>query len=281
MAALAVLLFAVPAPSWSFAEGVVWLPENAFVRAGTSGFLRTFASPVGATVGPGDTLVEMEQPALETKIAALQWKVTALETKLGANLVKDRVLAETTRIELDNVRTQAAREVLRRSRLLAMSDAAGRFLPAKAEADMPGRFYKEGELIGYVVPDRASIVRVVVTQDTIDRVRNALEGVELVIGPDAHPVASRVLRAVPAGLFQLPAAALSRAAGGPIPTDPRDGKNETALARVFQFDVELPPDVPSAPFGARVHVKFRHRPEAVGLQLYRRMRQLFLSSFEA
>src|SRR3546814_8266238 len=40
---LALLLFAIPAPHHLNAQGVVWLPDQAHIRAGTSGFVTRVA----------------------------------------------------------------------------------------------------------------------------------------------------------------------------------------------------------------------------------------------
>src|SRR3546814_18428138 len=55
---LALLLFAIPAPHHLNAQGVVWLPDQAHIRAGTSGFVTRVAVPEGTIVAPGELLVE-------------------------------------------------------------------------------------------------------------------------------------------------------------------------------------------------------------------------------
>lgn len=279
IAGVAAGLFAVPVPAWSTAEGVVWLPQAATLRAGTSGFLVGFDARPDEQVAPGAQVARLDDPVIDARLASLAWKARELELKLAANTVTDKVLAQTTRIEFDDAMLQYTRERDRKGRLTLLSEAAGRFVPAGPPDDLAGRFFKEGDVIGYVLPARAEVVRVVVLQAEIDLVAADLRGVR--IAPAwrrGDAVAGRLLRAVPAGLFELPSPALSQAAGGPIVTDPRDSKNQTALARVFQFDVEMPSE--PAPFGARVHVKFEHAPMPLGQQLYRRARQLLLSNFD-
>ena len=39
------LVFIAPAPSWTRAEGVIWVPEEAQVRAGTEGFVERVLVP--------------------------------------------------------------------------------------------------------------------------------------------------------------------------------------------------------------------------------------------
>jgi putative peptide zinc metalloprotease protein len=54
----------------------------------------------------------------------------------------------------------------------------------------------------------------------------------------------------------------------------------TALERVFQVELALPPDVRSPYLGARVFVRFDHGFEPVGVQLYRSLRRLLLRRFD-
>lgn len=46
-------------------------------------------------------------------------------------------------------------------------------------SDLPGRFVREGEIIGYVTPSTTGLLRVVVAQDDIDLVRTRLRSVEV------------------------------------------------------------------------------------------------------
>jgi putative peptide zinc metalloprotease protein len=91
----------------------------------------------------------------------------------------------------------------------------------------------------------------------------------------------RILREVPAGSEELPSRALTGAGGGSFTTDPRYPDQARSLERTFQFDLELPPGAAPGYFGSRVYVRFGHEAEPLGVQWYRRLRQLFLASFGA
>ncbi|MGH8738404.1 MAG: PqqD family peptide modification chaperone [Burkholderiales bacterium] len=89
--ALAALLFLVPVPLWSRAEGVIWVPDDALVRAGADGFVRTVAVKSGATVQRGRPLIVAENLELEPKIRVLEAQLRLLETRAHAELQSDRV----------------------------------------------------------------------------------------------------------------------------------------------------------------------------------------------
>jgi putative peptide zinc metalloprotease protein len=91
--------------------------------------------------------------------------------------------------------------------------------------------------------------------------------------------AGRIVRHVPAGNEKLPSLALTAAGGGKIAVDPRDSTGAKTLAKVFQLDIELPPEAPLDLYGQRVHVRFDHLSEPLGRQWYRSVRELFLARF--
>ena len=54
---------------------------------------------------------------------------------------------------------------------------------------------------------------------------------------------------------------------------------ESRIERVFEFEVSLPEEAPTEFLGNRVHVRFDHGYEPIGLQMYRSVRQLLLRQF--
>ena len=89
--AAAILLFLIPAPFYTTTEGVVWLPENAVVRAGTDGFVRALLVEPGKIVTAGEALVESEEPTLKAELEILRARVAELETRLATERFTDRV----------------------------------------------------------------------------------------------------------------------------------------------------------------------------------------------
>lgn len=274
------LLFVVPAPSWTRAEGVVWVPEEAQVRAGTDGFVERLLAPVDGAVVSGQPLIEAEDPLLPTQVAVLKAQLAELQAKYDALLMEDRVQAALVREEMIAVTAALERTREREAELTLRSSASGRFIVPNA-ADLPGRFVTKGQLVGYVVEPKELTVRVAVGQDDIAQVRERIREVEVMLaGWGAEPMQAKVRREVPGGSMQLPTAALGSAGGGPFAVDPRDRQGVTTLARVFQIELALPAEVRSSYLGARVFVRFDHGFEPVGFQLYRAFRRLLLRTFD-
>jgi len=272
-----VLLFALPMPHRLIAEGVVWLPDEANVRAGADGFVRAVAVAPGTSVDPGRPLVESRDPQLLAQLAVSEARIDELDARLDVQRFNERVQAELTRQDLERERAARDRLLERIEQLTARSAVSGRFVLARAD-DLPGRFLRKGELIGYVTQQGRSIVRVVVSQDDVDLVRNRLARADVRLAENLAEVApATVLREVPAARDELPSSALSSHGGGALAADPRDPRGGKSLASTFQFDLELPAQSRSESYGGRAYVRFVLKPEPLAVQWYRRIRQAFLA----
>ena len=149
--AVSIVMFLIPAPLYTTTEGVVWLPENAVVRAGTDGFVRALLVEPGKIVTAGEALVESEEPTLKAELEILRARVAELETRLATERFTDRVKAEITTTEIGQARAELATATGRAERLVARSRGEGTFAVMKPQ-DLPGRFLREGQQIGYVLP---------------------------------------------------------------------------------------------------------------------------------
>jgi putative peptide zinc metalloprotease protein len=287
IAACAVVVFivAVPVPFRSQAEGVVWLPEEALVRSGGGGFVRTLLAEPGSRVSRGAALIESRDPALEAQMALSEARVAELEASYAAQFMVNPSQADILRQQLRTEEAALDRVRERAAGLIARAGSDGVFVAPQA-LDMPGRFYRKGEMLGYVTDkaDKADkapmLARVVVTQGEVDVVRLATDKVQVRLAQSMDRLLEgRIVRQVPAGESRLPSRALARQGGGQITVDPEDKQGTRTLERVFQFDVELPADQPLDLFGQRVHVRFDHPWEPLAMQWYRTVRRVFLTRF--
>ncbi|HET7197095.1 MAG TPA: hypothetical protein VFI86_00390, partial [Burkholderiales bacterium] len=279
LAAALVVTLAVPLPYHSDAEGVLWLSEQAMVRAGASGFMQGFLAAPGSRVAAGDAVLRTFDPALEAQLRLNEAKVAELEAAYAAEFVDDRARAQIVRDKLEGARAALARAEERAGDSIVRVRAAGVFLVPQA-GDLPGRYYRKGELLGYVIGAEPPLVRAVVPQDAVDPVRVATDRilVRLVDRP-ALVLEGHVVRQVPGGEAYLPSRALATEGGGQIATDPRDSSGPKALERMFQFDVALEGAPPLAVFGERAYLRFEHKPEPLASRWTRDLRRLFLSRF--
>ena len=280
--ALLLLLFVVPVPYRTVLEGVAWLPQTALLRTAQEGFVERLVATPGARVQTGDLLILVRNPALQSAHDVSQAKVAELEATYLAQRVADRSQAAIALNQLEAERSVLASLRERIDTLSVRAGSSGVFMVAKP-LDMPGRFYRQGDLLGYVLDKPQLIARVVAPQESADSVRNAAPRVlvRLAHQPDLA-LEGQLQREVPAGDEYLPSRALATEGGGQMATDTRDARGARTLERTFQFDVAVQAPSLAATalfFGEHVHARFDHPSEPLGLQWLRSVRRVFLSHF--
>lgn len=285
LAALAGAIMAVPLPHATMAEGVVWLPERAIVHAGTAGFIAERLADDGAQLAAGQPILRLEEPLLDARLAVLDARLAELTRRHRAAVAADRVgtdrvAAGLVAAEQRLVAEELAQVSQQRGRLAVEAPQAGRLILPDA-VDLPGRFVAQGATLAYVVAPGDPSTRVVVTEADINLVQARTEAVAVrfvsrpEVAFEAHIVSGR-----PAATRELPGLALSREGGGTLHLDPTADQVRT-LEQLFLFDLRTDAPMPFRGLGERVHVRFDHGTEPVGLRLWRRLRQLFLARLDA
>jgi putative peptide zinc metalloprotease protein len=271
------LIFALPLPFRATAEGVVWVPEEGVVRAGTDCFVAKLLATPGAAVERGQALLACGDPDLETELRVLEARVAELDARHREAYATETVKAQIIDEERQYVASQLARTKERMAELTLRAQRAGRFAIARPE-DLRGRFLAKGEIVAHVVGDRETMVRAVVAQRDIDLVRNLARGVEVRLAQDlSQSREAKVRRVVPSAVEELPTAALGTQGGGRAPIEPNDESGVKSLEKLFLVDVDLADPLQVALIGGRAFVRFDLGWEPVGWQWTRRVRQLFLS----
>jgi putative peptide zinc metalloprotease protein len=279
LAAVLSLIFFMPFPCWTRAEGIIWVPEDSLVRAGTDCFINDVRIPTNTMVKRDEALITCDEPLLTTKIKVLEAQLQDLKARYDAEMFSDRAQSRITKEEIVRIRGNIARARERSTDLTIRSPIDGLFIVPKAE-DLPDRFLKQGELVAYVINIERPIVRVVVPQSSVDLVRQKNRGIQLRFADNIDKIFTAVmLREIPGGLEQLPSTVLGSAGGGKIAIDPTDPSGLKAIEKLFQFDIELPSPIENVYIGDRVFVRFDHGFEPLATQWYRSIRRLFLKRF--
>ena len=277
--AVLAFLCLIPMPLRTQAEGVIWLPDQALLRAGSNGVFAQWLVAPGTSVTRGTPVLALDDPLLAAELGVAQAKMEEAQARYRIEQFGNPVKAGIARQQLEQERRVLERAAERSAQLIVRAATNG-ILVAPKPSDMPGQYFKKGELLGYVLDREQLIARVVVTQDNIDLVRSALHATQLRLAeniPGTYPAS--VIREAPGGVDELPTAALGATGGGTIAVDPKDANGVKTLERVFVFDLRLPDALRPKAFGARVHIRFDHGGEPLAQQAYRRLRQLFLSRF--
>jgi putative peptide zinc metalloprotease protein len=279
--AVLVLLFVVPAPFRTVLEGVAWLPPSAMVRAAEEGFVVRLVAAPGSRVEAGDVLVQLASPTLQSRLEVAEGRVAELQAVYLSHLLDDRTQSAIALEQLNAAQSELASARERVAGLTVRANTAGLFMVQRPQ-DLPGRFQKQGDLLGYVLDRPQLVARVVATQDAADVVRAETTRVQVRLAHEPDRVfEGHLQREVPAGEEYLPSRVLALEGGGQLATDARDSRGERTLERTFQFDVAVQGVTGATPlfFGQRVHARFEHPPEPIGQQWLRSMRRLFLSQF--
>jgi putative peptide zinc metalloprotease protein len=276
---LYLLLFVMPMPYHTHAEGVLRLPEQALLRAEAAGFVTRALARPGDSLRPGDAVVESVNAELASELEIQLAKLEEIRARYDAAWgVKP---AEASQLEEAMRREQASLDRLRErmARLTLRAGASGKLLLEHPD-DLPGRFLEKGEVVGYLVGSYVPVVRVVVGQEDVDQVRLATR--DVVVKLPQNLVATwpaRLLREVPAAGHELPSAALGQRGGGDVVLDPSDEEGTKTLQSVFEFELSLQQAAPAEYLGSRVHVRFEHPATPLGVRAWRGIRRLFLSQF--
>jgi putative peptide zinc metalloprotease protein len=279
-ALLLAVLFVLPLPHHTRAQGVLALPERAILRAGAAGFVQEVMAAPGQPLQPADAVLLTRSDALQaeqrTQAAAVEEARAQLDAAWGVNPAAAARLSEVLRRE----QAALARVAAEIDSLTLRAAVAGQLL-LDHPVDLPGRYLRQGEAIGYVVGAVMPVVRVPVTQAQVDLVRGDTRSVSVRLPQAfAQPLSARLVRAVPGASAQMPSPALGPRGGGPFTVDPRDETAMTALQTLFEFEVELPGLAALPHLGSRAYVAFEHPPEPLGWRMLRLLRRQLLTQFE-
>ena len=278
---LLVAALTVPVPYRTMAEGVVWLPEESYVRPETEGFVERIVAQPGGPVRTGDALLVLRNDEVKAGVAILEAQVREAQARYAQALPDNPVKAAILQEDLRYKQRDLARARERIDGLTVRARTNGTFVIPTPE-NATERFAGRGELLGFVVDLDTVTVRAVVTQGTIDRVRQQTAGVEVRLAERLdRPVTATLRRVVPAASAQLPSRALGSEGGGAIPVDPRDQEGARAVLSVFQIELDLPAFSGRVNAGGRAYVRFDHGRAPLAAQWYEEMRRLFLARFNA
>jgi len=277
--ALAALLVVVPLPHWTNAQGVIWVPHDAQVRAGADGFVTTIVATPGAMVARGKPLLVAENPELILRLRVLEAQLRLLEARAQAERVVDHTRWNITREQIAATRGELVHVRRLREDLTVRSPTSGAFVPSMPAQDLPGRFLRQGQEIGFVVPAATVIARVLVSQDNVDAVRSGTEAVRVKFaGRMYETFDATIVREVPQAGREVSNLALSSLGGGEAAIDSRDTSKPQMLDTWFEFELALPA-TRAFVLGEHVYARFEHAPEPVIRRIYRSVRQLFLKQF--
>ena len=274
-----ITILALPLPFSTLSQGVVWLPEQARIRAGADGFIREVAVADGQPVQAGDLLLRLEDDDLSAEQARLEAVRFETETRLFHAMTSEPQTAPGLHEQLAYVVAELQRVAVRQQALVIRAGVAGTVVLPSAH-ELIGQFRARGDLLGHIETGEPLQVRVAVPQDDAALIHERRGPIELRLADSIariHP--ALLLRETPAATSQLPSPALGDSGGGRIITDPTGADGLATRQPVVLLDLGAE-DVRSPWVGARVAVRFDHGFLSLSGQLLRQMRQLVLDRFD-
>lgn len=280
---LAALLFALPLPHATVAEGVVWVPGDRIIHSAADGVIVDQPAHSGEQVDAGAALVMLDDPLIKARLRMLDGYVEELRRRLAARDFADRSAARVLQEELRAAEADRTLTEARLDNLVIRATATGSLVVPGGQ-DLVGRFVHKGEVVAYVTDFRDPLIRVIVPEGRSDLVRSETRGVQVRFASEPDRILpARIEREVPELSVSLPSLALATEGGGQIALDPSatDAAGQRqALSKLLHLDVRLEDGTTFRGLGERIYVRFDHGREPAALQIYRTMRQVFLRQFD-
>ena len=279
-AALIAIVVWLPVPCVTVAEGIVWVPEHARVRAGNEGFVVKFLATDGQQVKRGDPLLVLAEPTLVNRQAKVTSQLTTLDVEFHDALLNDPVAARGLAEKIASAQASLREIEDRLAKLIVRSETEG-VLNMPRQQNLLSRYVTQGAILAHVLAPQDIAVRVVVPQDDVALVRSRTHAVEVRLAEHPNSVfnASQTGE-IPAATHTLPSRMLGDRGDGPFTTDPLDPEGVHTLEPFFLVDLTLRAQ-PLERVGGRATVRFDHGAEPLFAQLRRGFGQVFLRHFEA
>ena len=283
IALVGALLFAVPVPHATVAQGVVWVPGDRIVFSEADGIVTRLSAAPGAEVASGNELMTLDDPLISARVSMLEGYIEELRRRLSAQDFADRSAARVLREELRAAEADRQLTLERKQNLTIRSGSDGRLILPEGEG-IVGRFVRKGDVVGYVTDFHDPLIRVIVPEDRSDLVRSETETIRVRFASDPDRILpARIEREVPALSATLPSMALATEGGGRVSLDPGGpgrGQETRALSNLLHLDMRLDPGTSFDSLGERVYVRFSHGEEPIASQMYRVVRIIFLRQFD-
>ena len=272
---VAVFILFVPLPYATVTQGVVWMPDEAKVRAGVEGFVDEILVADGSQVKRGQALIRLRNDALGIRKKISQTQLATLKARYYAAVGHDSAEADQLREGMDTVKGELAHVNKEIDELIIHSPVDGKLVIPRPE-DQPGTLVAKGTTLGYVFTEQDIRLRAVIPQNNAQLVRDRTQSVSVRMADHLLQVFKGELdRAVPSATTTLPSAALAYAGGGSILTDPSDKDGLRALEPVFIIDVRVPGSQLER-VGGRAWLRFDHGTTSLISQWTLLWEQLFL-----
>lgn len=273
-------VFLLPLPHTTRAEGVVWVPDHARLRAESEGVIQHVLVKHREQVSVGQIVAILENPDLAAQAVALNSRLAKLEVDQYQAMLENPEQSVIIAEHIKKIHAELAR-VQQKIDGLYIRSAANGYLVMPNQQDVMATYMKQGDLLGYVMDKDAVNVRVALNAQDVTMVQHQLQSVDVkTVDHLNETISAKVLMLTPSSTNQLPSMALGERGGGRLLTDATDATGLTVLEPIVLVDLQLP-NMAFERAGGRAYVRFNHAPAPLATQAYRYLKQVFLSQFSA
>ena len=273
------IVLTIPVPFSVISEGVIWVDNQAWVRNQTQGFVEEYDIQILESVRQGQPIAKLSNENYSSQLNRLFLNLVELEAQYDAIKLVDRVQAGVIQNQIDTLKSRIVDYTERLENLTVRSQHEGEYFRIN-EKNIKDTFLQKGSLLGFVSKSDQTIVRVVVKQSDIGLVRNELIDINVRFADDIERIVSAdIVREIPSASQTLPSLALSSVGGGSIVLDPavNSSVEPSSIQSFFQVDLKIIDNIETIRYGGRVFVKFKFNKRSLFQQIYRPIKQTFLS----
>lgn len=268
----------IPFSLYTNAEGIVWVPDQAQIYAGSDGFIEQVVVKPGSRVQSGTRILQLKNPDFHTRNEVLQARHRELSSRLKSERFNDPIEADQTKEELFTLEADIASLQEERDGQTLISKSDGVFVLPE-EHNLIGRYVRKGDPVAYIVNPDDLVVRLVVPQASVGLFSKSIKNIQVRLADNlSERLPAKILRQTPAGSNSLPSRALGAVGGGDIAVVGGDKNGTTTAEKVFQVVLALPKNSKVAGLGTRAFVRIDHGREILAQQWLRHFQQLLLNT---
>lgn len=273
---LCLLGLVTPTSYSTYTEGVVSLPDDAFIRSGIDGLVTRVLLTDGEPVEKGEVILTLEDIELEARLHSLFAQLEEARAMQQAAFLKDRSQATYLKSKVSAIDADI-RVVEDQLASLDVVSATTGVVSLPTASDLLGRYVSRGDVMGYVAGQSQLSALVVIPQLAIDTVRRELSSIEVRLSSrPGETLKAAFIQEIPQATDRLPNRILGSASGGLIAVDARDTSGMQLLTNVFLVEIALPMETSGNYLGQRIFVRFIHQDESVGNRLMRKVSHLLM-----
>ena len=269
-------LILVPVPTNTRAQGIVGVPMQAQIFAPESAEINEILVEQGQQVIIGQSILVLDAPLLHTRLATLRAKLSEIGAQYQSVLFSDVVAARALLHDRQQTNTQISQLEQRVAALTVRATVDGT-INLDTINGRPGTFVQAGDVLGYVVNPENLLVKAVVSQSDISRVREGVNSVRIRLAERfSEPFDAALLQETPAATRNLPSQILAYDGLSGIAVASNEENQWMSVEPVFHLELSLPTNATAVGIGGRAYITMNHAAESIGQRSWRSMRQLLL-----